>query len=157
MPSPSPAPPRRVLMTADFVGSVWQWALDLSSYLIARGARITLAVMGPSPIPQQLAAAECHSPRLDLEVPPFSLEWMGGPWAEMDAAEEWLTTLEQRTQADIVHVSDLCHASLAWQAPTLVTVHSCDWLWDRGGRAAPRLDGDEEYRQRAARDYAPRT
>ena len=39
----------RVLMTADAVGGVWSYAIDLSRLLTARGIGVVLAVMGPAP------------------------------------------------------------------------------------------------------------
>ena len=39
----------RVLMTADTVGGVWQYALDLARGLSEAGASTILAVLGPAP------------------------------------------------------------------------------------------------------------
>ena len=38
-----------VVMTADAIGGVWTYALDLGAALARRGDRITLAVLGPAP------------------------------------------------------------------------------------------------------------
>ena len=49
------AGPRRVLMTADTVGGVWTYALDLSAGLGRSGIEVVLATMGRLPPPQQRA------------------------------------------------------------------------------------------------------
>ena len=56
-----PADPPYVLMTADSVGGVWTYALDLARELAGQGTRVTLAVLGPSPHPDQAAAAAAIS------------------------------------------------------------------------------------------------
>ena len=44
-------PPTRLLMTADAVGGVWTYALDLAAGLAPFGVETTLAVLGPAPAP----------------------------------------------------------------------------------------------------------
>ena len=41
--------PRCVLMTADAVGGVWTYALDLARGLSAQGVQVSLALLGPEP------------------------------------------------------------------------------------------------------------
>ena len=45
--------PRRVLMTADAVGGVWTYALDLAQGLNEADIAVRLAVLGPAPSPDQ--------------------------------------------------------------------------------------------------------
>ena len=47
----------KILMTADAVGGVWTYALDLAVGLAPRGVEVVLAVLGPAPSPRQRAAA----------------------------------------------------------------------------------------------------
>ena len=49
--------PLRLLMTADAVGGVWTYALDLAGALAAHGVETTLAVLGPAPSAQALSQA----------------------------------------------------------------------------------------------------
>ena len=138
-----------VLMTADATGGVWRYAIDLATGLIARGGRVTLAVMGPSPSVSQ--RAEACAAGIVVESSPFRLEWMDAPWHEVDAAGEWLLDLEREVRPDIVHVNGYAHGALPWRAPALVAAHSCVCSWWRAvhGEAAPA--GWEEYRVRVAR------
>ncbi len=47
----------RVLITADAVGGVWQYSVELAAGLSRLGIETVLAVMGPSPSPAQIGAA----------------------------------------------------------------------------------------------------
>jgi glycosyltransferase involved in cell wall biosynthesis len=138
-----------VLMTADAVGGVWQYALDLSSRLIARGGRVTLAVMGPPPSSIQYAVA--REAGLHVEIAPFRLEWMEAPWDDVDAAGEWLLALERALEPDVVHVNGLCHGSLAWRAPAIAVAHSCVCSWWRAVHGEPAPAEWREYRARVVR------
>ena len=53
----TPPAPRHVLLTADAVGGVWTYALDLAGALVERGTAVTLAVLGPPPGAAQRQAA----------------------------------------------------------------------------------------------------
>ena len=69
---------RRVLMTADAVGGVWDYALQLAEGLGARGVEVTLATMGPRPRDDQRAAARAI-PSLRLVESEYRLEWADEP------------------------------------------------------------------------------
>src|SRR5712675_1302271 len=53
---------RSLLMTADAVGGVWTYAVDLSRALAARGVAVTLAVIGRTSQAQRRAAALVVAP-----------------------------------------------------------------------------------------------
>ena len=129
-------------MTADAVGGVWTYALDLAASLAEQRIEVILAVMGPQPTPEQHAKASCI-PRLEILEAPFQLEWMPEPWADLPEAGEWLMKLEQAYQPDVVHLNGYCHAALNWRAPVLVVAHSCVlswWLAVKGCPAPPEWD-----------------
>ncbi len=129
--SPPPwTPPRRVLMTADAMGGVWQYALDLSAGLSRGGSETLLAVMGDPPRPGQRAAAAAI-PGLRLVSAPYRLEWMEDAAADIDAAGVWLLTIARRFRPHVVHLNGYAHAPLPWNAPVLVTAHSCVKTWWR--------------------------
>ncbi|HEX2100892.1 MAG TPA: hypothetical protein VHF69_09520, partial [Candidatus Synoicihabitans sp.] len=68
---------RRVLMTADTVGGVWTYALDLARGLGEHGVEVILATMG-RPLSATQAAAAATVPRLRIEASEWRLEWMAG-------------------------------------------------------------------------------
>jgi glycosyltransferase involved in cell wall biosynthesis len=139
-------------MTADVVGGVWQYALDLSAALRHRGVDVVLAVMGPPPDAHH--RAEAASLGVSVFASPYRLEWMDQPWEDVARAGNWLLDLESRIRPDVVHLNGFCHADLLWRAPVVVVGHSCVCSWHRGvrGRSAP--DYVDEYRRRVVRGLA---
>ncbi|UJR83432.1 glycosyltransferase family 4 protein [Sandaracinus amylolyticus] len=135
----------RVLMTADAVGGVWTYAVELSRALSAHGVRTTLAVMGPPPSDAQRAAARRVA---ELHEAPFALEWAPDPWADVAAAGQWLLALERVIAPDVVHVNGFSHCALPFAAPVLMVAHSCVCTW---WRACKGDDAPSEWdRYRAA-------
>ena len=139
-----PSTVQRVLMTADAVGGVWTYAIDLARALGARGTRVTLAVIGPAPSEAQRAEARAI-PTLDLREHPGRLEWMDDPWADVARADEWLRELERTVQPDIVHLNSYAHAALPWTAPVLVVGHSCVLSWWRAVHAVDAPPAWDRY------------
>jgi glycogen synthase len=120
----------QVLMTADAVGGVFRFAVDLVRTLGASGVHVTLALMGPRPSAAQLDAVERLS-NATVVWRPFRLEWMDDPWPDVSRAADWLLELEAQCKPDVVHLNGFCHASLPWRAPVVVTAHSCVLSWWR--------------------------
>ena len=75
----------QVLMTADAVGGVWTYALDLAAGLAERGVDLTLAVLGPTPSEDQRAAA-ASIPGLRLVETGLPLDWTAATRAEIAEA-----------------------------------------------------------------------
>ena len=69
--------PRRVLMTADAVGGVWRYALELARGLTAAEVEVALAVLGPAPAPEPARAAAALE-GLTRAHGDFAREWMPG-------------------------------------------------------------------------------
>lgn len=130
--------PRRVLMTADTVGGVWTYALELARALGDYGVEVSLATMGAQPCEAQSAEAR-RLPNVELFKSDFRLEWMEDPWRDVQRAGEWLLHLERRLRPDVVHLNGYAHAALPWSRPTLVVAHSCVLSWWRAvkGEDAP--------------------
>jgi NADPH-dependent 2,4-dienoyl-CoA reductase/sulfur reductase-like enzyme len=66
--------PIHLLMTADAVGGVWTYALELARALAPAGVRTTLAVLGPQPGPDQAADARAV-PGLAVRPLDLPLDW----------------------------------------------------------------------------------
>src|ERR671936_823141 len=107
---------RRILMTADAVGGVWTYALELARALRQHGIQTTLATMGPRPSRDQLDAA-AEIPELEVITSDFELEWMDDPWRDVEAAGDWLLSLEARVEPAIVHLNGYAHGALRWRNP----------------------------------------
>ncbi|MCW5979482.1 MAG: glycosyltransferase family 4 protein [Bryobacteraceae bacterium] len=130
--------PRTILMTADTVGGVFTYSIELARALAERNIRVCLATMG-RPLSYAQARAVRELDNVWLCESAFRLEWMDDPWEDVHAAGEWLLDLEARYAPDLVHLNGYCHASLPWRAPVVVAGHSCvlSWWWAVKGASAP--------------------
>jgi glycosyltransferase involved in cell wall biosynthesis len=128
----------RVLMTADTVGGVWTYAVELARALDARGVEVAVASMGAAPTPHQRQEL-CDFSRVKLFPSTYRLEWMQDCWNDVDAAGEWLLALEREFAPDLVHLNQFDFGALPFRAPTLLVAHSCVLSWWRAvhGTAAP--------------------
>ncbi len=115
-------------MTADTVGGVWTYALDLARALEPHGVQIALATMGRLPSPAQTAQASAV-PSVTLFPSAFALEWMPDPWDDVARAGDWLLSLEAKWRPDLIHLNGYAHGSLPWNAPVLMVGHSCVLSW----------------------------
>ncbi len=140
-------------MTADAVGGVWTYALELADALAESGVAVTLAVMGGGLSAEQRRQAAASSVAA-VHGSALALEWMDDPWAEVDAAGDWLLGLAEEARPDVVQLNGYSHAALPWPAPTLVVAHSCVLSWWAAvrGEAAPPLW--DEYRRRVTAGLA---
>ena len=157
-PSPSstiftspPRPPRRVLMTADPVGGVWTYMLELVRALVASDVEVAVASMGGPVSPAQRVSFERLGPRASLHEDHRRLEWMDTPWDDLASAGDWLLALEREHRPDLVHLNGYVHAALPWKAPVLVTAHSCVYSWWRAVHRCYPPSGWDRYHQAVAR------
>ena len=140
---------KRVLMTADTVGGVWSYTVELVSELDKRGIEICLATMGPFPSPEQRKEIRELS-NVELFESGYKLEWMDNPWREVNEGGEWLQELESLTSPDIVHLNGYSHGALPFRAPVVVAGHSCVFSWfEHVKRNSPPQEW-EIYRRKVA-------
>jgi glycogen(starch) synthase len=132
-----------VLMTADTVGGVFSFALELVRGLAGRGVRVTLATMGGEPSADQRARL-ADAVAVRVETSSFALEWMDDPWHDVDRAGEWLLALADEVGPDVVHLNGFAHGALPWHVPVVLTGHSDVLSWYeavRGVGAPPGWGG----------------
>lgn len=137
-------------MTADTVGGVWTYALELARALETYGVEVALATMGRRLSSAQEAEVR-RLPNVRVYAGTFKLEWMEEPWADVAEAGEWLLRIAESVRPDVVHLNSYVHGALPWRAPVLVVGHSCVLSWweaVRGGAAPPEWD---RYRQEVTR------
>jgi glycogen(starch) synthase len=149
MPNISPSL-RRLLLTADTLGGVWTYALELARVLQQRGVQVVLATMGAPLTPSQRVETRNIS-GLTVCESSFKLEWMEHPWSDVTRAGDWLLGLEEAIRPDVVHLNGYVHGALRWRSPILVVGHSCVSSWWEAvkGEAAP--PSWERYRSLVAR------
>ncbi|AIE86688.1 glycosyltransferase family 4 protein [Fimbriimonas ginsengisoli] len=141
---------RKILMTADTVGGVWNYSLDLARCLTERGIQVSLATMGALLSSDQVRSAEAIR-GLTLYESNYKLEWMADPWSDVRKAGRWLLSLEDAVRPDVVHLNGFCHAALCWSAPTVVVFHSCVLSWFEAVKRQSAPENWYRYRQEVAK------
>jgi glycogen synthase len=120
--------PKKILMTADTVGGVWTYAIELCRAMRPHGVEMALATMGqPLSANQQREAKALENVRVFESA--FRLEWMDEPWEDTARAGAWLLKLRDLFQPDLIHLNGYVHAALSWNLPLLVVGHSCVFSW----------------------------
>jgi glycogen synthase len=137
--------PKRILMTADTVGGVWTYAIELMRALPR--IEFALATMGaPMTAAQRAEAAEL--PNVQLFPSSYALEWMDDPWADVDRAADWLLEIARQFDPDLIHLNGYAHADARWSTPVLVVAHSCVLSWWSAVKHANAPSRYDEYRRR---------
>jgi glycosyltransferase involved in cell wall biosynthesis len=140
-------------MTADTVGGVWTYAIELARGLAEQGVEVALATMGEPLNDSQREKAD-RIPHLRVFESTFRPEWMEDPWRDVEKAGDWLLGLEERVRPDVIHLNGFAHGSLPWSAPVVMVGHSCVLSWwqaVKGGPAPPEWD---RYAQEVAKGLA---
>ena len=119
---------RRVLMSADTVGGVFSYAVELCRGLVDHGVGVTLATMGAPLSDKQRQDLRAVGP-IDVRESSYRLEWMDAPWDDVARAAAWLMELEREVKPDLVHLNQFAFGTLGFRAPKLVVGHSCVFSW----------------------------
>ncbi|MBN9561466.1 MAG: glycosyltransferase family 4 protein [Alphaproteobacteria bacterium] len=130
--------PRRVMLTADAVGGVWRYALELAGGLVAHGTETVLAVLGPPPTDAQRAEA-CDIVRLiETGLP---LDWTADNEQALARASSELSGLASCIGAELVQLHAPAFAGLTrWPVPVVSVAHSCLGTWWRAVRGTDLPD-----------------
>lgn len=154
--------PLRVFMTADAVGGVWTYCMDLARGLGARGVETTVAVFGPPTSRAQRREAHAID-MLELIETGLELDWTAESRADCMRAAERAADLAAFPTADVIQING---AALALptivSSPTLVVHHSCLATWWRAACDGPvprdflwRMEINAEALRHAHRVVAP--
>ncbi|MBX6740483.1 MAG: glycosyltransferase family 4 protein [Acetobacteraceae bacterium] len=124
-------------MTADAVGGIWFYALDLARGLGAHGVETVLMVLGPTPAADQEAAAAAV-PGLRLQTSSLPLDWLAeGPRA-VHAAGCAVARMAVECDASLVHLnSPALAAGVQFPVPVVGACHSCVATWWKTMRRGP--------------------
>jgi glycogen synthase len=136
--------PRRILMTADTVGGVWTYAMELAGALEQHDVEAALATMG-APLNRNQRRQAKALRNLHIFESEFKLEWMQEPWSDVEKAGEWLLQIEDEVRPDLVHLNNYAHGALKWNAPTVMVGHSCVLSWWQAVRRGPIDSGWKHY------------
>src|SRR5256885_153077 len=159
----------KVLMTADTIGGVWTYAMELPRALSGapdtrqptpdnrrapdkrhptNDTQFLLATMGALPTPAQIAEVP---PNVTLVPSEYRLEWKEEPWDDVARAGQWLIELERREGPDVVHLNGYTHGALPFRAPKVVVGHSCVMTWWRAVNGEDAPASWNAYREHVAR------
>ena len=143
----------RLLMTADTVGGVWTYALELADAIAPYDVETHLATMGRRLSAEQHAAVK-QSAIVEVHESDYALEWEHDPWADVERAGTWLLDLERAVDPHVIHLNGYVHGALRWRSPVVVAGHSdvLSWWQAVHGEAAP--EEWSTYRDRVAAGLA---
>ena len=79
----------KILMTADTLGGVWSYSLELAEALHRHDVTFLIATMGRLATSEQREQA-AQLPNVQVCESEYKLEWMVDPWNDVDAAASWL-------------------------------------------------------------------
>ena len=140
----------KVLLTADTVGGVWTYAVELIRALGQLHVEIALATMGASLNSDQ--RKEINRLRnVEVYESAFKLEWMESPWQDVYEAGHWLLDVEQLVRPDVIHLNGYPHGTLPWHAPVMVVGHSCVLSWWQAVKGEPAPAAWDVYRREVRR------
>ncbi|SFU55237.1 Glycosyltransferase involved in cell wall bisynthesis [Pontibacter akesuensis] len=120
--------PSKILMTADTVGGVWNYTLELVRALAPFKTEVALATMG-APLSEEQRRQADDIDNLTIYESTYKLEWMENAWEDVEEAGQWLLKLKDEVQPDLVHLNGMVHGALDFGVPKLVVVHSCVLSW----------------------------
>lgn len=128
----------RLLLTADAVGGVWTYSLDLAAALAeAEDVAVTLAVLGPQPDARQLTAAAAL-PGLQLIDTGLPLDWLAKDALTVREAASAIADLASSCEADLVQLHTPALACTGQHsAPVVSVVHSCMMTWWAAVKGGP--------------------
>lgn len=126
-----------VLMTADAIGGVWQYANSLAQELCSAGHRVTLVLLGPSASAEQRQDA-ARIDGVELVETGLPLDWLAeGPRPVVQAARQ-LAALANRLQPDVIHCNSPALAGAAsFPVPVIAVAHGCVATWWQAARSGP--------------------
>src|SRR5690606_35948478 len=123
-------PPLKVLMTADTVGGVWTYAMDLCRAMAAHKVQYHLVTLGAKMHRWQREEVAQLS-QVTVYETEYRLEWMQDPWDDIDESARYLLALRDEIRPDLVHLNGYAYGSLNWQVPVLMVAHSDVYSWWR--------------------------
>src|SRR6266404_884375 len=137
-----------VLMTADTLGGVWNYARELATGLSQRGTRVTLVSFGEIPSAEHTAWMDGLA-RFDYHPTGFKLEWMRDSAEDLDHSSGYLQHLIDETQPDLLHFNQYFYGAIESSIPKVVVAHSdvVGWWQAVRGCDPPSSAWIDEYRE----------
>ncbi len=119
---------RRILLTTDVVGGVWDFCVTLAGGLRAAGDDVVMLALGTPSMAQRHAACEAGA---QLVSAPVKLEWMSGSEPDVDVTRNLVAQIARQIGADAVHANQFAAADVSLDVPVILTIHSDVLSWRR--------------------------
>lgn len=123
----------KVLMTADSVGGVWTYTVELIRALARQGVEVVLATSGPAPRLDQRLQLRASAVAA-LHERPYALEWSPDGARDRAAVADWLLELAEDEQVELVHLSAYAAGAAPFSVPVVIVAHSCVLSWHEAVR-----------------------
>lgn len=117
-----------VLVTADTLGGVWNYARELVTGLHTQGHRVTLVSFGDIPTAEQ-SSWITPLENVDFRPTAFRLEWMQDSDADLEASSAYLLSVIDEVKPDLLHFSQYYYGDLKCDVPRIVVAHSDVVTW----------------------------
>ena len=142
------AEPLRLMMTADAVGGVWTYAMDLARALAGHRVETVVAILGPPPDEAQRREAAAV-PSLVLVETGLPLDWVAADPEALRQAARTLARLAGEARADIVQLHAAAFADAEYPVPVVAVHHSCLATWWQAVRGEAPMPPDFAWRTAA--------
>jgi glycosyltransferase involved in cell wall biosynthesis len=143
--------PRRILMTVDAVGGVWNYATTLGREMKRTGLALVYAGVGPEPSAEQQAEAEAIGTVVWLRTPP---DWMTDRPEALDGLRDELPALVREHAIDLIHLNAPSQAAgLEVPCPVVAVSHSCVVTWFHAVLGEPVPDAWNWYEEQNRKGF----
>ncbi len=144
----------KILMTADGVGGVWNYALELARGLQPYGCFVHLVVFGGKlGSAQRMELSLCEN--VCCTESDLRLEWMDDPWEDQQVAADLIGEIASEIKPDVIHFNGYALASrVDWRAPVIIGAHSCVLSWWKAVKREPAPSRLDCYRDEVAAGLA---
>ncbi len=140
----------KVLMTADTVGGVFTYAVELARGLERQQVDVVLCTLGAFLTADQRDELSGLD-NVELHESDFRLEWQRDSWRDVERSADWLLQIAERARPDVVHLNTYAHGRLPFCAPKLVVAHSCVCSWWAAVKQTVLPQEWQHYRREVAR------
>ena len=118
----------KVLMTADTIGGVWTYTIDLCKGLQKYNIAVHLLAMGKFPDEQQRNQVQ-ELANVTLYESDYKLEWMPDCWDDVAKAKQWVQSVYEEVKPDVLHFNNYGQTTGTWDCPVITVYHSCVQTW----------------------------
>lgn len=132
-------------MTADTLGGVWTYCMQLCHVLQGYGVEVHLASMGAIPSAKQQEEVSSLQ-NVNIYPSEFKLEWMQDCEEDLQKARKWILRLNRKIDPDLIHLNNYMPMDFD-NKPVITVIHSCVATWWQAVKGKPAPAEWKSYRQ----------